>query len=163
LVDVLDSSCFSDLSVVGSKVLARLICAGVSTISLIIFGVQPSTPTSTLFPSPAGLASNSTADEFLFKSLTSTVVVLLVVRRGRDGVSRACIGASGSSDRGSDNCGSGRAYRYDGSSTSSSAIIGSSLVPRRTASARIGMVLAARTSESHCRHCVYTHRGIRRY
>ena len=76
---------------VGSKVFARLMCAGVSTISLMIFGVQPSTPTSTLFPSLGEFSSNRTADEFLFKSLTSTVAVLRVVRRGREGVSRACI------------------------------------------------------------------------
>lgn len=69
-------------------------CAGVRTISLITFGVQPSTPTFTLLFAEGDSSSNRTADVFLFKALTSTVVVLLVVRRGRDGVSRACITAA---------------------------------------------------------------------
>ena len=81
-------------------------CAGVSSTSLIVFGVQPATPTSTLFPPPLCASSNSTADVFLFKSLTSTVLVLLVLRRGRDGVSRACIAQHGRS---------GSATAYEGS------------------------------------------------
>ncbi len=95
---------------------------------MITFGVQPSTPTSTLFASPAGLASNSTADEFLFNSLTSTVVVLLVVRLGRDGVSRACIavpanGADSAYDGGGNSGSSG---------SSSSAIIAAGRRSRMT-------------------------------
>ena len=73
---------------------------------MIVFGVQPATPTSTLFPPPLCASSNSTADVFLFKSLTSTVLVLLVLRRGRDGVSRACIAQHGRS---------GSATAYEGS------------------------------------------------
>jgi hypothetical protein len=66
-------------------------CAGVSTTSLIIFGVQPSTPTSTRLAGEAsGPSPKSTADVVLFSAPTSSAG-RLVLRRGRDGVSRACM------------------------------------------------------------------------
>ena len=108
---------------------------------MIVFGVQPATPTSTLFPPPLCASSNSTADVFLFKSLTSTVLVLLVLRRGRDGVSRACIAQHGRS---------GSATAYEGSGAMIDVIAADPTVLRvhRRASARIGRAHRNASKES---------------